>query len=447
MVTYQDFEKALSEGRIKEFIPSAISTYKASAEYQMSMLGREYMQQRNRTITQLRKYLYDESGKSMPDNYSANYKVASAYYRNNCIQINQHLLGNGVSFADDKTKKALGGAAFDNKLVQIGRAALSEGVCYGFYNTGKIEIFRFDQFVPLFDEETGNIRAGLRYWQLATNKPLRVTLYLESGYADYMRREGETLINLDEHTPDNPAPYKTRILETVYNTTRTGENYPAFPIIPCYANYDKQAEIVGKQGHIDCYDLVESGFANNVDEASFIYWILQNTGGMDEIDLAEFKERIKSLHVAKTDNQTDIQAHSVDVPTEAREALLTRLERDIYNDAMTVDTHDIASGNVTATAIRAAYKRLNDRVDEYEYCIIDFIHGLLDVAGIEDEPSFSRAVVTNEEEITQMVLSAAEYLDTETILSKLPWLTPEERQLVFDRKAAENIDRLKIIGG
>ena len=40
-----------------------------------------------------------------------------------------------------------------------------------------------------------------------------------------------------------------------------------------------------------------------------------------------------------------------------------------------------------------------------------------------------------------MVLSAAQYLDTRTLLEKLPWLTPEEVDMVMDRRADEDIDR------
>jgi hypothetical protein len=40
-----------------------------------------------------------------------------------------------------------------------------------------------------------------------------------------------------------------------------------------------------------------------------------------------------------------------------------------------------------------------------------------------------------------MVLMAAQYLDDETILSKLPWLTQEEAQKAIKEKTAEGIER------
>ena len=44
-------------------------------------------------------------------------------------------------------------------------------------------------------------------------------------------------------------------------------------------------------------------------------------------------------------------------------------------------------------------------------------------------------------EQTQMVLLAASYLDDETILSKLPWLTQEEIANILKRKSAEELER------
>ena len=48
-------------------------------------------------------------------------------------------------------------------------------------------------------------------------------------------------------------------------------------------------------------------------------------------------------------------------------------------------------------------------------------------------------------EQTQMVLMAAQYLDDETLLGKLPWLTQEEVAEIMRRKSAEEISRYAVI--
>jgi Phage portal protein, SPP1 Gp6-like. len=124
--------------------------------------------------------------------------------------------------------------------------------------------------------------------------------------------------------------------------------------------------------------------------------------------------------------------------------MLTRLEQDIYNDAMALNPRDIASGNVTATAIQAAYQRLDNRADELEYCVIEFVQGLLRLVGVEDTPKFKRNRLTNQTEETAMILSAATVLDQQTVLEHLPFLTPDEVQVIMDRMAEQQMAMMEM---
>ena len=119
-------------------------------------------------------------------------------------------------------------------------------------------------------------------------------------------------------------------------------NYPGFPVIPMYANRAKQSEFVGMREKIDCYDLISSGFANTVDEASIIYWTISNAGGMDEIDMAKFKDSMRKLGVAMVDEDgAKVDAHTLTVPVDARESLLNRLSDDLYRDAQMLDVKSL----------------------------------------------------------------------------------------------------------
>lgn len=41
-----------------------------------------------------------------------------------------------------------------------------------------------------------------------------------------------------------------------------------------------------------------------------------------------------------------------------------------------------------------------------------------------------------------MVLQAAQYLDEETVISKLPFITPDEIKIILRKKDAEDVDRM-----
>jgi hypothetical protein len=178
-----------------------------------------------------------------------------------------------------------------------------------------------------------------------------------------------------------------------------------------------------------------------LDDVSQIYWIIQNAGGMDDTDLARFIERIKVNKAVNLDSDQSAEAHTIEVPYNARETYLSRLENDMYKDAMIVNMDAIAQGNTVATAIRASYEPQDDKADEFEDCIKDFIEGILELIGIEDEPSFTRSRIINQAEETQMILASAQYLDDETVVRKLPFITADEVDDILEKRGLEEYGR------
>lgn len=416
MKTYQDLlEIGESEQARIEFIQSAINNHKDSSLYKDAILAKEYMAHKNRTIVRFQKLLYTVSGKAIPDNYSANYKMASNFFKRFVTQQNLFLLGNGITWENKAVKDKLG-YDFEHQLIEAGKHALEAGVSFGFFNLDHMEVFEVTEFVPLYDEENGALMAGIRFWQIDSSKPMRATLYEIDGYTDYIWKEGKASVLKEKRN------YILNIRTSDIEGTEIydGENYPTFPIVPLFGNPEHQSELTGIQEQIDCYDLIKSGFANTIDEASFIYWTINNAGGMDDIDLAKFVERMKTVHAGLIeDSGATAEAHNIEAPYNGRQVLLDRLRQDLYEDFMALDTKNIASGATTATQIKAAYEPLNNKCDEYEDLIRDFIRGILDVAGIEDEPTFTRSMLINEQEEVQTVLTAASYLGDEYVTRKV----------------------------
>ena len=440
MKTYQDFLEVAekSDRERMEFVLSAINNHKDSDLYKQAVIAKEYDAHRNVTIANFQKLLYTLNGKVIPDNYSPNYKLRSNFFANFVTQETQYLLGNGVTLKKEENKAKLG-AGFDARLQDAAHDALVGGVSYGFWNLDHLEVFDATEFVPLLDEENGTLRSGIRFWQVCTSKPLRATLFEPDGFTQYIRRSGEEMMILE---PKRGYVAVEATSEIDGTEILAYQNYPGFPIIPMYGNRAKQSELVGQREAIDCYDLIKSGFANTVDDASVIYWTISNAGGMDEIDMARFKESMRRIGVGLVDDDgAKAEAHTLTIPVEAREALLSRISDDLYRDFQMLDVTKLQGGQKTATEINAAYQSMDNKVDQFEYCVIDFLQALFKIVGIEDEPSFTRSKVTNQLEQTQMVLLAANYLDDETILNKLPWLTQEEVAEILKRKAAEDIER------
>ena len=432
MITYNDFLEIdrSNEQDVMAFVRKAIQEHISSDIYRTAQIAEDYDRHLNRTIMEYQKLLYTITGKLVPDNYNANFKLASRFFNRFITQENQFLLGNGVTWQEDTTADKMG-EDFDNQLQKAGRYALVGGVSFGFYNLNHMDVFKITEYMPLYDEENGAMMAGIRFWQIDESKPLRATLYEIDGYTDYIwfksdrkyKDQWEIVIDGQGMKPKRPYKIKLQTSEADGTEIYDGENYPTFPIVPMWGNPYHQSEIIGLREQIDCYDLIKSGFANTVDEGSIIYWLVQNAGGMDDIDLAKFVDRIKTMHAASVGEQTGeakAEAKVIEPPYQSREALLDRLRSDLYEDAMALDTKNIADGAVTATQIEAAYDPLNGKVDDYEFCVLDFLNDILKVAGITGEkPTFTRSMIVNRSEEITNVIQSAEYTDEEYTTRKL----------------------------
>ena len=424
MYTYQDLIEIPEDdviGRMN-FVRNVINQHKATEQYKMAVMGCQYNAKRNTSIMNYQKTLRRLDGKEVPDYWSPNHKTTRNFFSYFTTQQNQYLLGNGVTWNEESTAEKLGDD-FDTQLQRAGKMALVQGESFGFFNFDHVEVFGLTEFAPLYDEENGALRAGVRFWQVNETKPLRATFYEEDGYTNYIwneRPDAAKGIDGSGRVLTEKTKYILKLRTTEADGTEIydGENYPAFPIVPLWANEEKQSELVGIQEQIDAYDLIKNGFLNDLDTAQ-IYWILKGAGGMDDTDLVKFLDRIHSQKVANLDDDQSAEPVTVNIPSDAREKLLDRIEADLYKDYMALNVDEIKGGAVTATQIEAAYEPLNSKADMYEYQVINFINGILEVAGIEDEPSFTRSRLVNVNESVGSVLQAADYLAEDYVTEKI----------------------------
>lgn len=443
MILIKTYNDLLEVGEVEkdrmEFVLATIKDHKGSAEYKLAVDAELYYAHQNPTIMTFQKFVYNQFGKAVPDIWSANNKIASNWHNYFTTQAVSYLLGNGVSFKKEETKGKLGDK-FDRMVEKAAIHAKNAGVAFGFWNLDHLEVFSLNEFTPLYDEEDGGLKAGVRFWQIDDNKPLRATLYELDGYTDYIKRKDKDI----EILHDKRA-YKeiVRTSEVEGDVVLDGENYPGFPIVPLW-NVNKQSDLVGNRGTIDAYDLMISGLVNNVSDGEFIYWILKNCGGMDAVDDAKFIEQLKLTHVAHADGDdgAEVEGHNVSVEFQATAEALDRLERQLFKDYMGLKVEDISAG-ATNDQIQSAYEPLNQKTDQFEYCVNDFIMGILELAGIEDEPTYTRSQMSNRAETLDMVLQSAEYLDEEYVTKKILTLLGDADELddVLKRKAEMELNR------
>lgn len=449
--TYQDLMDT-HEGGLSKFIESAIDRHEGSAEVRTAKVADLYDHQLNKTINEYVRKIFTLGGSEVEDYTASNSKIASNFFNKLNTQRVMYSLGNGVSFMQpdeegaDETKEALG-KYFDHDISEAAYFALIHGVSFPFWNLDRLHVFRLTEFVPFWDEHTGELRAGLRYWRLDEERPLNVVLYREEGYSRWREDDLGELRPLvggegDEFAPEEDlVAYKTTYAYTEADGMAevVGEDsYGRLPIVPMYASCLQQSTLVGMQQAIDSYDLVRSGFANDMTDCAMIYWIVENFGGMTDTELARFRDRLKLTHIAPMDSSAGgkVTPYTQEVPYQARREYLAEIRAGIYEDFCALDVHTVAAG-ATNDHIDAAYQPMDDKAADFEYCVGEAIHQILAIQGIDDSPVFKRRRISNQKEQVDMLVAESPWLDQATVLRHLPNIDASEIAAIMEATMAE----------
>ena len=457
MLTYQDFVEAGDANR-EGFVLEAIERHKSGEAYRMARMADAYDRQQNTTINKYVQKMFDLTGSKLVDFTASNNKIASNFFHRLNTQRVMYSLGQGVSFIDvdeageEDATKAMLGTHFDHDLRCLAYDALIHGVCFGFWNLDRLFVFPLTEFCPLWDEYDGTLKAGIRFWRIDQSRPMQAVLYEADGYTRYQsRQDANGTTNERLEVVDEKRPYIEKTSYTPADGIEQvigGENYSALPVVPMWGSKLHQSTLVGMRQAIDSYDLIRSGFANDLTDCAQIYWLVSNAGGMGDADLQKFLDRLKINHVALVDSDDggNAQAYTQEIPYAARKEYLQMIRDGVYEDFGALDVHAVAAG-ATNDHIDAAYQPMDEEASDFEYQVSEFIQQLLGLMGVEDAPVFKRTRISNQKEQVDMVVAEAQWLDRETILRKLPNIAPGEVQAIKNRLDAEDEERMGSLAG
>lgn len=441
MLTHNDLLKCSNDETMRmNFVFSAITEFKGSEDYKTADISMQYYKKQNPDISAVEKIIYDMKGVAHRDLISPNAKLRCCYYPQILNESVAHLLTNGVGFNNDSNKEKLG-ADFDDTLKDIYLDALVCGRSWGIYDfkKNKVKQLKYFNFAPIWDDFTGALAAGVYFTQIAENKPLCAYLYEADGITEYIQDEEGTRKVSAEKRPyklinvDNKA-------EGIYSSI--GENPSMIPIYPLF-NLNEQSSIIGVHEDLAALDLMASQLVNNVSQAELVYWVLKNYGGMDDIADANFIVNLIKSHIIHVDDDGDATPHQITVPFEANEAAYARIKTIIFDNLCGVNHEKLDAGNLTATAIAAAYSKQRNFSAMMESNVFKFIRGMLEIIGVTENEKFTVEYyeTINATEAIQNTIVSAPYLgDTETT-KRLAILngSGERIEEIFKEKEAEQL--------
>lgn len=436
-ITWQDWQSAEDRDTL---LLSAIEGYKLSDAFAKALEAADYFRGRNtavtrKTILQARKIeTRDASGRrrvrSGTEDVVGN-RIGSGFLFRFITQQNQFLLANGCILEDAATK-ALLGTDFDHQLSMLGERALIHGVAWGYWNANHLETLEAARdsrsgFFALMDELTGQPMVGIQFWQLPGDRPMYIRLFETDGVSILLVKRGA----LEVVQPKRA--YITEIRsDALGDEIIRQSNYSCLPIIPLYANAEHQSELTPAiKAKIDAYDNILSDFADNLDRANDVYWVLNNFGGTTD-DIAEMLEEIRRIKaVANLSDgsgaSSTAEPRTIEVPYAARQTALDILERALYQDYMALNMDALTGSSLTNVAIRAAAANLNLKADRYEWQVFRFVQELLALLDIHTEAiRFQRQCIANESETVKDIMQMRSDIDRRTALKLNPYIQPEE---------------------
>lgn len=283
-------------------------------------------------------------------------------------------------------------------------------------------------------DDEGNSLNIYEYWTdtecYAFSKPANITIdeSLEI-YAMF------STVNYDEGTTDMTNSFK--------------HDFGEVPFIPFFNNNIRVSDLDNIKCHIDIYDKVYSGFANDLEDIQEIIFMLTNYEGTD---LKTFLGDLKKYKTVKfdssgADDRSGLSTLTIDIPVEAREKLLTITRKAIFEQGQGVDPEPQNFGNASGVALKYLYSllELKSGLMETEFKLgfgrfIRMICRYLNMSVESIVQTWTRTSITNDTELADIAAKSTGVISQATILKNHPWVEDaeaEKKQLDKEKKEEE----------
>lgn len=431
-----NLEEYLKESKtveVEEFITSKIKRFQESKEYIKMVEGEAYYKQENIEIMKRVKRIRLKN-RTIDDPFEANHKIASGYMKRLIKQKLNFSINDFMSLTSDTQdiKRITNdlGRDFKKKLKEYGKEASKTGraswLPYIKDEKFKYKLLKSTQTILEKDDD-------LILYAIVFDSE-KAELFTPNSYTKFKKEDNKYIIDGDS-VPNvvKKITVDNRIVKEEAGTwNRT-------PVTLSFNNSDKETDLQPIKRYIDVYDIVNSDFANNLDEFQDIYWILENFEGEG---IEDFLEQVKLYKVLKVGEGGRAKPETIEIPVEARKVMLEITENNIYKDGFGFNSDKIGDGNITNVVIRSRYENLNMKANEFEeemregiYQLLDFLNKYYEITNQdkinpdEIEINFDRTLIVNDLEYSTLANESKGFLSEQTRLKNDPRVTDVEKEI------------------
>ena len=221
----------------------------------------------------------------------------------------------------------------------------------------------------------------------------------------------------------------------------TNEYIHGFDEVPFIAFFNNQFhlnDLKGIKGYIDSYDIVYSGYVDDLEDVAEIIFILENLGGtLIEDFMRDLKDKGAVKVISNEETKTDVRTLTIDIPVDARNALLDTARKNIFEQGRGVDPMPESYGNTSGEALKYMYANLALKAkatqNEFEVSIERFIKLICNDQGIPyTEPikqTWTPNRINNDTDTINNIKNSYGIVSLQTILENHPWVKNVEDEL------------------
>lgn len=435
--------------RFSEIIKSLINEDKVSTEKQEMKDGKKYHRGNHDILKHnFREFFVD--GVSHENKNRSNNLIVNAYHRYLVEQKVGYISGHPITFKgqDEQFVKLINEnlSFWFNKMFQKwlrGTSNAGKEYLYIFINNkGEFDytIVPGEQIIPVYDSQfnetlTGIIRYYPYTYQADPQAPKLELTKVEIYDSEKVYYLAETPGG--QFVPDNTFNPNPRFHIYKWNTlnpdTPLGRGWGRVPFVELKNNDEGQSDLKFTKSLIDNYDFNLSAFSNNLADIAKAIWVLK---GYEGTKLSEFMLNLNNYNAIKVNKDGGVEPQNQDIPKEAHDTHLDRIEDNIYVFGFGVNPKIDKMGlSPSGIALEYMYAGLdiksNIAIAESTLAIHEFISFLADYYKITKridyksetiDPVFKKHLIINEKEKIESVKSSLGVTSRKTALSNHPWV-------------------------
>lgn len=219
------------------------------------------------------------------------------------------------------------------------------------------------------------------------------------------------------------------------------------PMIQLKNNTEARSDLIPYKRYVDALDIVSSGFVNDLKDVQLAIWVLR---GYEGEDLADFMLNLQKFKAIKLEENGSAEPKTLDIPKEARIAMMEWLNKKIYEIGQGVDVTKLTGGSITNVVIQAMYGGLESKADqlitklrvslsEFMFFVVQFINDrdntTYDYKDIEFV--FNKTMIFNIKEIVEYLVLVSSKISDRTFLANLPFVDDVDAEILQIKKEKE----------